>query len=78
MHDNAPCHKAKLMREENIQCEEWPPQSLDLENIWDNMETKLEKMPSTTVSELWKMLQEIWTSEVIVRSMPRRVQAASL
>ena len=88
MHDNAPCHKAKLisnwMREENIQCEEWPPQSPDLnpiENIWDYMETKLEKMPSTTVSELWETLQEIWRSipsEVIlnlVRSMPRRVQA---
>ena len=88
MHDNAPCHKAKLisnwMREENIQCEEWLPQSPDLnpiENIWDYMETKLEKMPSTTVSELWETLQEIWRSipsEVIlnlVRSMPRRVQA---
>ena len=64
----------------NIQCEEWPPQSPDLnpiENIWDYMETKLEKMPSTIVSELWEMLQEIWRKVILnlVRSMPRRVQA---
>ena len=70
------------MREENIQCEEWPPQSPDLnpiENIWDYMETKLEKMPSTTVSELWETLQESIPSEVIlnlVRSMPRTVLKA--
>ena len=62
----------------------WPPQSPDLnpiENLWDYVERKWEKVPSTTLKKLCRTIKVIWHSippEIVsnlVSSMPRRIEA---
>ena len=72
------------MAENAVQCFMWPPQSPDLnpiENLWDYIERKLEKVLSTTLKGLSQTVKNIWQGipqEVIsnlISSMPRRIEA---
>ena len=72
------------MDKNNDNCTTWAAQSPDLnpiENIWDYLERKLEKLPTTTLSQLWDTLNDLWENiptEIIqnlVSSMPRRIEA---
>ena len=41
----------------------WPPQSPDLnpiEQLWDYMDTKLEKEKRTSADQMWDSLQSVW------------------
>ena len=88
MHDNAPCHRAHVVRDwledQDIAVSSWPAQSPDLnpiENLWDHMERQLVKTPSSNQEGLWKNLQKLWSSispetvQNLVSSMPDRVAA---
>jgi transposase len=64
-HNNAPCHKAKVLstwlEENNITVLDWPPQSPDMnpiEHLWDVLETKLKARVTTTMEQLWECLQK--------------------
>ncbi len=68
MQDNALCHTVKLVNKfletENIEIIKWPTQSPDLtpiENRWKNLGDKVMAKKPTTVTELWKRLEEKWT-----------------
>ena len=59
MHDNAPCHTAKLVKiylqQERIEVMKWPAQSLGLnpiENLWHVIGQKVRERKPTTVDEL--------------------------
>ena len=83
MHDNASCHKAHLitywMDENNVNCTTWPAQSPDLnpiENLWDYLERKLERLPTTSLSimghpnDLWENIPN--TKPGLVNAMKNR------
>lgn len=85
MQDNAPCHTAKQVKQfletENIEIMKWPAQSPDLnpiENLWKILGDKVMAKKPTTVTELWKRLEEEWTKitpeqcERLVMSCGRR------
>ena len=85
MQDNAPCHTAKRVKQfletENIEIMKWPAQSPDLnpiENLWKILGDKVMAKKPTTVTELWKRLEEEWTKvtpeqcERLVMSCGRR------
>ncbi|KAI5085750.1 hypothetical protein C0J45_24213, partial [Silurus meridionalis] len=68
MQDNAPCHTAKqvkhFLKPENIEIMTWSAQSPDLnpvENLWKILGDKVMAKKPTTVSELWRRLEEEWT-----------------
>ncbi|KAI5615079.1 hypothetical protein C0J50_3304, partial [Silurus asotus] len=68
MQDNAPCHTAKrvkpFLETENIEIMTWPAQSPDLnttENLWKIFGDKVMAKKPTTVTELWRRLEEEWT-----------------
>ena len=69
MHDNAPCHTAKVvktfLRENGIEFLDWPPYSPDLnpiENVWSWMKRKLETEypPAESEDELYDSAVKIW------------------
>ena len=87
MYDKTCCHKAHLitdwMDKNNVNCTTWPAKSPDLnpiENLWEYLERKLEKLP-TTLSQLWDTINDLWENtpmEIIqnlVSSMPQRIKA---
>ena len=62
----------------------WPPQSPDLnpiEQIWDYMDTKLQKEKRTSANHMWASLQSIWneitpeTLDLYISNMPKRCRA---
>ena len=69
MHDNASCRKAHLITDwMDVNFTTWPAQSPDLnpiENLWDYLERKLEKLPTTTLSQLWDTKRSL--GEYIIR-----------
>jgi hypothetical protein len=70
-HDNAPCHKARPMREwfvdNKVPEMDWPAQSPDLnptEHLWGELEHRLRSRPQrpTSVTALATALQEEWAA----------------
>ena len=67
MHDNAPCHTAKRVKqyltEENIKVMNWTAHSPDLnpiENQWHIIGEQVRKRKPTTVEHLWSIIQDEW------------------
>lgn len=68
MQDKAPCHTEKWVKHfleaENIEIMKWPARSLDLylmiENLWKIIGDKVMAKKPTTVTKLWKRLEEEW------------------
>ena len=88
MHDGAPCHRSKAVKEfleqENVQVLDWPgnsPYLNPIENLWKLMKAKVaEKYPSK-LNELQQVIKEVWVQELsseycykLVSSMPGRMQ----
>ena len=72
------------MDENGVNCTTWPAQSPDLnpiENLWDYLDRKLDVLPTTTLSQLWDTLSDLWENipteiiENLVSSMPQRIEA---
>jgi hypothetical protein len=87
-HDNAPCHKARSMREwfvdSNVSEMDWSAQSPGLnpvEHPWDELERRLRSRPQcpTSLTGLATALQEEWAAiqpemfRHLVESLPSRV-----
>ena len=88
MHDNAPCHKAKVvmsyLSEQDFEIMDWPPQSPDLnpiENLWKTLGVKVMERNPTNTEDLWVKLQEEWSKisiedcQELIRSCSRRCAA---
>lgn len=91
MEDNAPIHKSRYTaawkEDHNIETIKWPPQSPDLnpiENLWAQLKEAVEKRRPREKNrvELLIALREEWETmrgktnlKVLVKSMPRRIQA---
>lgn len=88
MEDNAPCHKAKLVKQfveaKKIQILDWPPNSPDLnpiENLWNELKKRVEKYKPKTREELKSAIIKSWAEieqqkiDCYLDSMPRRVEA---
>ena len=90
LQDGAPCHKSKLVsawfqQPPAIQLIDWPGNSPDLnpiENCWSWMKTQLQDCKATSIPELQRHIQELWTQSMgdnpylwsLVESMPSRLQ----
>ena len=67
MHDNAPCHTAKrvkdYLQQENIPVMKWPAQSPDLnpiENLWHIIGEEVRKRNPTTIDDFWSKIEDEW------------------
>ena len=69
-----------------VNCTIWSAQSPGLnsiENVWDYLERKLEKLPTTTLTQLWNTSRDLRkniTLKVVQNqffSMPRRIEVLS-
>ena len=65
--DNAPCHTSKkyteLLKREINQVKQWPDQSLDLnsiENIMKKLENKVQYGKTSSMANLWHIIEENW------------------
>ena len=65
MHDNAPCHTARRVKqdlaEENIDVVDWPALSPDLnpiENWWHIIGEQVRRRTPTTVDHLWSIIED--------------------
>lgn len=89
-HDNAPCHKARIVNawfsDNNIGTLQWPAQSPDLnpiEHLWDELERRIRLRPRrpSSLPELATALKEEWSAispvfyKNLVESLPRRIEA---
>jgi transposase len=69
LQDNAPTHTARItkkwLHDHGITCIDFPPYSPDLnpiENLWQNIENRVEQGESKTVDELQNVLAEEWSN----------------
>ena len=62
----------------------WPPQSIDLnpiEQVWDLLDSKIDKKPKTSVAALWRSMEEAFAEISVeelrkyINSMPARCRA---
>jgi transposase len=62
----------------------WPPQSIDLnpiEQVWDLLDSKIDKKPKTSVAALWRSMEEAWAKisgeelRKYMNTMPARCRA---
>lgn len=62
----------------------WPPQSPDLnpiEQVWDLLDSKIDKTKKTSVKEFWKEMDKAWNSitkeelRKYINTMPDRCKA---
>jgi hypothetical protein len=85
LHDNAPIHKSKLTLEylhnNGVTVVDFPPYSPDLnpiENLWQNIERRVEQRGAITMDELQTAISEEWSNtptellRKLVHSMPQR------
>ena len=83
-----PCHRARIVKDwfeaESVEVMEWPAQSPDLnpiENLWEQIGTKVKLQNPTSHMDLWSEVETAWDqieSEKLVnlfQSMPRRCEA---
>jgi len=84
--DNAPCHRAKIVKEwmngNEVQTIDWPAQSPDLnpiENLWHKLSLEIAKRHPRTKHELIESLNNAWNQIIthehlqnLVHSMPNR------
>ena len=89
MHDGAPCHSAKLVKNwlhsRNISTLFWPGQSADLnpiENIWHVMKRKVSLLQPTSLAHLKQVIQQVWQEQIspdfcrkLTDTMPARIAA---
>ena len=86
--DNAPCHKALLVRrwldKKGVQTLPWPAYSPDLnpiENVWAAMKSQVQGKRFANKDALWNELVSIWNGFSVqcirkyIDSMPDRVRA---
>ena len=86
--DNALCHTACLTKnwfaEKAIEVMEWPAQSPDInsiENLWDQIATRVSEKNPSNLAELWVAVNAEWDEletqrvETLFESMPRRCEA---
>ena len=85
MHDGAPCHRSKVVKEfleqKLIQMLEWPGNSLDLnplKKLWNLMNNKVSEKHSSSLNALQTAIKEAWVRErfadyfcKLIKSMPR-------
>ena len=87
LQDNDPKHKSKLVTEwlhnSGVTCIDFPPYSPDLnpiENLWSDMNTRVQRHNPTTMEELQDVIAEEWeltSLELLIslsHSMPSRCQ----
>ena len=90
MHDGAPCHRSKLVKnflmEKEVTVLDWPGNSPDLnpiENIWGVLKRRLAESTITTKQELISRIINLWFRDPtipdiiqkVMDSMPKRMQA---
>lgn len=88
MQDNDPKHSSNVVKDwflqEKIKVLDWPAQSPDLnpiENLWNDVKTKVSQKNYKNSTELWTGIQEAWYSipkercQKLVESMNRRCEA---
>ena len=73
-HDNAPCHKARLvtetLQEADVHVMAWPPYSPDLfpiENLWAIVKRKLHIASYTSVNEMVQRIMDIWHYDASIK-----------
>lgn len=88
MHDGAPCHRAKIVKEWLEACEveyfyDWPGNSPDLnplENLWSIMKQKLRGRDTSSIPKLKDAILDIWQGfspemlHSLAISVPHRLQ----
>lgn len=85
--DNAPCHRAKIvkewMKDNGIVTTDWPPYSPDLspiENIWSHIDRQLHGIDMDSLEKCGDKIQEIFNNipvsmcRNLIESMPRRIK----
>lgn len=90
MHDNAPCHRAKSVKEHlrsvNLQLLDWPGNSPDMnpiENVWNSLKNIVSSRNCTSKQALMDNITDIWQNNEHIKncilsaieSMPRRIAA---
>lgn len=89
MHDSAPCHKAKSVRNfldsVNLAVLPWPGNSPDLnaiENVWNVLKSVVYSRENKTIAQLKANIEDVWQNDPKIKhsisacidSMPKRIK----